>query len=190
MNEAALHATPQWTLSIIVPCFNEEENVGLLIEAVFKTMSADPRFIELILIDDGSLDLEAFDRLLDERVKLVGCIHIANSLGTINPVKALAAKAHRVGAKFLLDAAQSAPHMPLDVVDLEASQTDLSFERASIARSSSGRMADAGLSGVLSTTALVLAVNAWVSWASLKRQCGGSSRTKRGTAPARSAMGR
>lgn len=71
------------------------------------------------ILDDGSLDMAAFDRLLDERVKLVGCIHIANSLGTINPVKELAAKAHRVGAKFLVDAAQSAPHMPLNVVDLD-----------------------------------------------------------------------
>ncbi len=71
------------------------------------------------ILDDGSLDLAAFDRLLDERVKLVSCIHIANSLGTINPVKELARKAHAVGAKFLLDAAQSAPHMPLDVVDLD-----------------------------------------------------------------------
>lgn len=62
MNEAAshaIHATPQWTLSIIVPCFNEEENVGLLIEAVFKMLSADSRFIELILIDDGSRDRTA-----------------------------------------------------------------------------------------------------------------------------------
>jgi cysteine desulfurase / selenocysteine lyase len=71
------------------------------------------------ILDDGSLDLAAFDRLLDERVKLVSCIHVANSLGTINPVKELARKAHAVGAKFLLDAAQSAPHMPLDVVDLD-----------------------------------------------------------------------
>jgi cysteine desulfurase/selenocysteine lyase len=70
------------------------------------------------ILDDGSLDLEAYDRLLDGRVKLVGCVHIANSLGTINPVKTLAAKAHAVGAKFLLDAAQSAPHLPLDVQDL------------------------------------------------------------------------
>ncbi len=71
------------------------------------------------LLDDGSLDLAAFDRLLDSRVKLVGCTHIANALGTINPVKELAAKAHRVGARFLLDAAQSAPHLPIDVRDLD-----------------------------------------------------------------------
>ncbi len=71
------------------------------------------------ILDDGSLDLEAFDRLLDARVKLVGVTHIANSLGTINPIKMLAQKTHAVGAKILVDAAQSAPHMPLDVQDLD-----------------------------------------------------------------------
>jgi cysteine desulfurase/selenocysteine lyase len=45
--------------------------------------------------------------------------HVANALGTVNPVKALAAKAHAVGAAFLLDAAQSAPHLPLDVRNLD-----------------------------------------------------------------------
>jgi cysteine desulfurase/selenocysteine lyase len=75
--------------------------------------------VSVPLLDDGSLDLEAYDRLLDPRVKLVGCVHIANSLGTINPVKQLCAKAHRNGSLFLLDAAQSAPHLPLDVRDLD-----------------------------------------------------------------------
>jgi cysteine desulfurase/selenocysteine lyase len=71
------------------------------------------------ILDDGSLDLEAFDRLLDERVKLVGVIHVANSLGTVNPVKDLAVKAHAVGARILVDGAQSVPHMPIDVQDLD-----------------------------------------------------------------------
>ncbi len=71
------------------------------------------------ILDDGSLDLEAFDRLLDPRVKLVSMIHIANSLGTINPVKLLTKKAHAIGAKVLIDGAQSAPHLPIDVVDLD-----------------------------------------------------------------------
>ena len=71
------------------------------------------------ILDDGSLDMEAFDKLLDERVKLVGVVHIANSLGTINPVKELARKAHAFGARILVDAAQSAPHMPVDVQDLD-----------------------------------------------------------------------
>ena len=70
-------------------------------------------------LDDGSLDLEAFDQLLDERVKLVGVVHVANSLGTVNPVKLLTHKAHAVGAKILVDAAQSAPHFALDVQDLD-----------------------------------------------------------------------
>ena len=70
------------------------------------------------LFDDGSLDEEAFDRLCDERVKLVGLVHIANSLGTINPVQRLAARAKRHGALVLVDAAQSAPHLPLDVKTL------------------------------------------------------------------------
>jgi cysteine desulfurase/selenocysteine lyase len=71
------------------------------------------------ILDDGSLDEAAFDGLLDERVKLVGLAHIANSLGTVNPVKALTRKAHAIGAKVLIDAAQSAPHLPLDVCDLD-----------------------------------------------------------------------
>jgi cysteine desulfurase/selenocysteine lyase len=71
------------------------------------------------LTPEGALDLEAFDQLLDTRVKLVGVVHIANSLGSINPVKELARKAHAVGARILVDAAQSAPHLPLDVRDLD-----------------------------------------------------------------------
>ncbi len=71
------------------------------------------------ILDDGSLDLAAFDRLLDERVKLVGIVHVANSLGTVNPVKELARMAHAVGATVLVDAAQSSPHMTLDVRDLD-----------------------------------------------------------------------
>jgi cysteine desulfurase / selenocysteine lyase len=71
------------------------------------------------ILDDGSLDLEDFDRLCDGRVKLVAVTHVANALGTVNPVKTLAAKAHAVGALFLLDAAQSAPHFPLDVRELD-----------------------------------------------------------------------
>ena len=71
------------------------------------------------ILDNGALDMEAFDRLLSERVKLVSIMHVSNALGTINPVKELASKAHAVGAKFLCDGAQSAPHMPVDVQALD-----------------------------------------------------------------------
>ena len=69
--------------------------------------------------DDGSLDRDAFSSLLTERVKLVSLIHIANALGTINPIEALITEAHTNGSRVLVDAAQSAPHMPLDVKQLD-----------------------------------------------------------------------
>jgi cysteine desulfurase/selenocysteine lyase len=66
----------------------------------------------------GTLDLESFDALLSERTKLLSIIHISNTLGTINPVEQLIQKAHAVGAKVLVDAAQSIQHLPIDVESL------------------------------------------------------------------------
>jgi cysteine desulfurase/selenocysteine lyase len=74
------------------------------------------------ILDDGSLDLDAFDRLLTPRVKLVGLVHVANSLGTVNPIAELTRRAHAQGAKVLVDAAQSTPHQ---VVDVQALDCDL-----------------------------------------------------------------
>ncbi|MDQ7030414.1 MAG: cysteine desulfurase [Ardenticatenia bacterium] len=65
--------------------------------------------------DDGYLDMDALDRLLDERVKLVSVTHMSNVLGTLNPVADIARKAHAVGALVLVDGAQSVPHLPVDV---------------------------------------------------------------------------
>lgn len=67
----------------------------------------------------GELIMEDFDKLLNERTKLVSVTQISNTLGTINPVKELAAKAHAVGAKILVDGAQSIQHMPIDVRDMD-----------------------------------------------------------------------
>jgi cysteine desulfurase / selenocysteine lyase len=67
----------------------------------------------------GELIMEEFDKLLNERTKLVSITHISNTLGTINPVKEIAQKAHAVGAKILVDGAQSIQHMPIDVKDLD-----------------------------------------------------------------------
>jgi cysteine desulfurase/selenocysteine lyase len=75
------------------------------------------RFIPLA--QDGTLDLADVDSLITSRTKLVSLVHVSNSLGTINPVKKLAAMAHAVGAAVLLDGAQSVPHMPVDVGDLD-----------------------------------------------------------------------
>lgn len=67
---------------------------------------------------EGGLDMAALDELLTPAVKLFAFTHISNTLGTINPVKALCAKARAVGAVSVVDAAQSVGHEPLDVQDM------------------------------------------------------------------------
>jgi cysteine desulfurase/selenocysteine lyase len=69
--------------------------------------------------DAGELDLESFTELLNDRTRLVALVHVSNALGTINPVKRLIGLAHERGVPVLVDAAQSAPHLPLDVQDLD-----------------------------------------------------------------------
>ncbi len=66
----------------------------------------------------GRLALDGLDRLLTERTKLVALTHMSNVLGTINPVKVIAAAAKQVGALVLVDGAQSVPHFPVDVGEL------------------------------------------------------------------------
>ncbi len=68
---------------------------------------------------EGELDMEAFDKLLTPKTKLVAVVHISNALGTINPVKEIAQKAHAVGAKVLVDGCQALPHTKVDVRDLD-----------------------------------------------------------------------
>jgi cysteine desulfurase/selenocysteine lyase len=75
------------------------------------------RFVPVL--DDGTLDLDQLSSLLTPEVKLFAFTHISNSLGTINPVPELCQKARAVGALTLVDAAQSAGHLPIDVQELE-----------------------------------------------------------------------
>ena len=70
--------------------------------------------------DDGQLDLSGAGELIGERTKLVALAHQSNVLGTINPVREIADRAHAAGALVLVDAAQSVPHMPVDVQELGA----------------------------------------------------------------------
>ena len=69
---------------------------------------------------DGRLDTSNIDGLITERTKLVALTHQSNVLGTINPIRELADRAHAAGALLLVDAAQSVPHMPVDVAALGA----------------------------------------------------------------------
>src|SRR4051794_39670468 len=72
------------------------------------------------LTDDGRLDLAGLDTVINERTKLVAVTQQSNILGTINPVREIAERAHAVGALVLVDGAQSVPHQPVDVADLGA----------------------------------------------------------------------
>ena len=68
--------------------------------------------------DSGELDMNAFADLLSEKTRLVAVTHVSNALGTINPVKELIDLAHRNGIPVLIDGAQAAPHLPIDVQEL------------------------------------------------------------------------
>ena len=67
----------------------------------------------------GEIELDVYERLLGPRTKLVAVSHVSNALGTINPVKRMTAMAHAVGAAVVIDGAQGAPHVALDMVDLD-----------------------------------------------------------------------
>ncbi|MCY7392327.1 MAG: SufS family cysteine desulfurase [Leptolyngbyaceae cyanobacterium CAN_BIN12] len=75
------------------------------------------KFVQLT--DTQEFDFEQFKSLLSDKTKLVSVVHVSNTLGCINPVKEICAEAHRYGAKVLIDACQSAPHLPLDVQDID-----------------------------------------------------------------------
>src|SRR5215470_535370 len=69
--------------------------------------------------DAGELLIDEYEGLLNERTKLVAVMHVSNALGTINPVKEMIAQAHKYGVPVLVDGAQAAPHMPVDMQDLD-----------------------------------------------------------------------
>jgi cysteine desulfurase/selenocysteine lyase len=77
--------------------------------------------IRVIPMDDaGELVLDSLDGLLNDRTRILGVTHVSNVLGTINPVKEIIRRAHARGVPVLVDGAQGAPHLPVDVADLDA----------------------------------------------------------------------
>ncbi|WP_026956862.1 cysteine desulfurase [Algoriphagus vanfongensis] len=79
--------------------------------------------------DNGELDYDAFEKLLSERTKLISIVHASNALGTINPVKKIIQAGHAVGAKVLLDGAQSTSHLEIDVQELDCDFLALSAHK-------------------------------------------------------------
>ena len=68
--------------------------------------------------DDGELMMEEYEKLLSPKTRMVAVNHVSNALGTINPIKKITQKAHAVGARVLIDGAQSMPHIKLDMRDI------------------------------------------------------------------------
>jgi cysteine desulfurase/selenocysteine lyase len=69
--------------------------------------------------ENGELNMEVFESLLSEKTKLLSITHVSNTLGTINPIEKLIKQAHSVGAKVLIDGAQSIQHFPINVQELD-----------------------------------------------------------------------
>ena len=87
-------------------------------QLVAQRTGARLRFLEID--DQGRLELSVLDDLLTERTKIVSLGHVSNALGTVNPIREIAAKARAAGALMVVDGAQSAPHLPVDVPSLGA----------------------------------------------------------------------
>ena len=72
------------------------------------------------LNEKGELVIEEYEKLLNEQTKIVAVAHVSNALGTVNPIKEIVATAHKYGVPVCVDAAQSVPHFPVDVQDIDA----------------------------------------------------------------------
>jgi cysteine desulfurase / selenocysteine lyase len=77
------------------------------------------RVVMIPMNERGELIIDEYENLLNERTKMVAVTHVSNSLGTVNPLKEMIATAHKFGVPVLVDAAQSVPHFPVDVQDLD-----------------------------------------------------------------------
>ena len=86
-------------------------------QMVAQRTGAHLRFIPTT--DQGTLDIASLDTLINQRTRLVSVVHMSNFLGTLNPVETLRQRARQVGALFMLDGAQSVPHLPTNVVELD-----------------------------------------------------------------------
>ncbi|AWM13576.1 cysteine desulfurase CsdA [Flavobacterium sediminis] len=77
------------------------------------------KLVVITMNDEGELNLDEFEKQLSDNVKVVAVNHISNALGTVNPIKEIIEKAHKVGAAVLIDGAQATPHLKPDVQELD-----------------------------------------------------------------------
>jgi len=101
---------------IIISAMEHHSNI-VPWQMVCEERGANLRIIPIT--DNGELIFEEFENLLSHKTKLVSVVHVSNSLGTINPIDQIIKKAHLVGAKVMIDGAQAAAHLPIDVQELD-----------------------------------------------------------------------
>jgi cysteine desulfurase/selenocysteine lyase len=97
---------------VLITAMEHHSNIvpwQLLCEEKGATLKVAP------ITDAGDIDMEAFERLLGPRTRIVSVVHVSNTLGTVNPVRRIIELAHRQGCPVLLDGAQAAPHLKIDV---------------------------------------------------------------------------
>ena len=102
--------------AVVVTAMEHHSN---LIPWQFLAEARDARLVMVELTADGRLDVDSFRRALEERPKVVAFTHVSNVLGTINPVAELTRLAHDAGAVVVVDGAQAAPHLPVNVAALD-----------------------------------------------------------------------
>ncbi|AQS94487.1 cysteine sulfinate desulfinase [Polaribacter sp. BM10] len=101
---------------IIVSALEHHSNIvpwQMLCEKTGATLKVIP------MLEDGSLNMETYNSLVNQKTKLVFCNHVSNALGTVNPIEEIIAKAHQFNAAVLIDGAQATPHIKPDVQALD-----------------------------------------------------------------------
>lgn len=101
---------------ILVPWLEHHSNI---VPWQMAAQHVGAEVIPIPITDRGEIDLDAFDALLDERVRLIAINHVSNALGTINPIETIIAKAKQIGARVLVDGAQAVGHWDVDVQALD-----------------------------------------------------------------------
>ncbi len=124
----AQHATPLQPGDVIL--LSQMEHHSNIVPWQLAAAKTGATIKVIPMLDNGELDLDAYQRLLNEgRVRIVGCVHVSNSIGTVNPIKKMAAMAHKAGALILVDGAQGGPHLRVDVASLDADFYTLSCHK-------------------------------------------------------------
>lgn len=112
---------------IILTCLEHHSNI-VPWQMIAEEKGAEIKVIPVL--EDGSLDMAAYRELLSDRTKMVAFAHISNSIGTLTPAKEIIRLAHAAGALALVDGCQAAPHMKIDVQDLDADFYTFSAHKA------------------------------------------------------------